>query len=102
MHRQLLPKGKLIIEILAFDTYQRSANSCAILRNNFEKITFHPDQFREYLLSEEVGFRHCEDVGLAYAGFKGPVLIFYKEDIVFTHETNYSEVQWEPSQETDG
>uniref|UniRef100_A0AC34G097 RNA methyltransferase n=1 Tax=Panagrolaimus sp. ES5 TaxID=591445 RepID=A0AC34G097_9BILA len=80
IHRQLRPNGKFILEVLAFDGYRRTANTCSILKNNFDKIEFKPDQFAEYLLSDEIGFRHYEDVGLAYAGFKGPLLIFFKEE----------------------
>uniref|UniRef100_A0AC35FAH1 RNA methyltransferase n=1 Tax=Panagrolaimus sp. PS1159 TaxID=55785 RepID=A0AC35FAH1_9BILA len=80
--KQLRPNGKLILEILEFDGYRRTANTCNILKKNFENISFKPEQFADYLLSEEVGFRHFEDVGLAYAGFKGPLLIFFKDDII--------------------
>lgn len=78
---QLKPKGKLLLEPLNFNSYKRSANSCSILKRNYDQIQFKPEHFRDYLLSE-VGFKHCEDVGIALAGFSGPLLILFKESII--------------------
>ena len=79
---QLKPKGKLLLEPLDFKSYRKTANSCSILKKNFEEIKFKPENFCDYLLSKEVGFQHLEDVGIDLAGFSGPLLIFYKDSIL--------------------
>uniref|UniRef100_A0A7E4ZV65 RNA methyltransferase n=1 Tax=Panagrellus redivivus TaxID=6233 RepID=A0A7E4ZV65_PANRE len=78
IYKQLLPSGRLMIDVLPFESYQNTAKRCNLLQTNCEKIAFRPENFCEYLLSEEIGFRDCADVGVGFAGFNGPLYMFFK------------------------
>ncbi|KAH8414183.1 hypothetical protein KR222_011652 [Zaprionus bogoriensis] len=81
MFLQLRPGGKLILEPQSFDTYKRRKKLTDKIRDNYNAITFKPDDFTAYLLGPEVGFATMELMGLpehCKAGFKRPIQIFSK------------------------
>ncbi|XP_017044300.1 probable RNA methyltransferase CG1239 [Drosophila ficusphila] len=82
MYLQLNPGGKLILEPQSFDGYKRRKKLSEQIRENYQHIKFRPEQFTEYLLSEEVGFTAMELMGTpehCEAGFKRPIQIFSKK-----------------------
>lgn len=81
MYLQLHPGGKLILEPQSFDSYKRRKKLTENIRKNYNAIQFKPDQFSDYLLSQDVGFADMQLMGVpahCQAGFKRPILIFSK------------------------
>lgn len=81
IYAHLRQGGLLILESQPFDNYGRRKRLSDRLRANFYSIQFKPEQFDEYLLSEEVGFKsivHQSITDHKCAGFKRPLKVFQK------------------------
>uniref|UniRef100_A0A915EL59 DNA topoisomerase 2 n=1 Tax=Ditylenchus dipsaci TaxID=166011 RepID=A0A915EL59_9BILA len=68
--------GRLILEPQEFSSYSKKSKMAADMQKNYKDISFKPEQFTEYLLSEEV-----EELGVPEAcskGFERPILVFVK------------------------
>lgn len=81
IYRHLRPGGLLILESQPFDNYGRRKKLSDRLRANFYSIQFHPEQFDNYLLSEEVGFKSIVYQSVTdhqCVGFKRPLKVFSK------------------------
>ena len=77
----LKPGGRFILETQTFESYYKRAKTLPMLKENYKKIEFKPDQFKDYLL-KEIGFETCEDLGVLKAnakGFERPLQIFKKK-----------------------
>jgi len=75
------PGGRFILETQIFESYYKRAKTLPQLKENYKKIQFKPDQFKDYLLNE-VGFETCEDLGVPKAnskGFERPLQVFKKK-----------------------
>uniref|UniRef100_A0A0N5BCY9 RNA methyltransferase n=1 Tax=Strongyloides papillosus TaxID=174720 RepID=A0A0N5BCY9_STREA len=60
----LNPGGKLVLEAQEFKGYYKKAKCDINLARNFSRIKFKPEEFKEYLLSDEVGFEEHEELGI--------------------------------------
>lgn len=81
IYKHLKPGGLLVLEVQPFDNYGRRKKMSDRLRANYYTIKFKPDQFDEYLLSEEVGFKRILTSTTTVhqcAGFKRPLKVFEK------------------------
>lgn len=81
IYKHLKPEGLLILEVQPFDNYGRRKKLSDRLRTNYYSIRFKPEQFDDYLLGEEVGFRkilHSTTTDHECAGFKRPLKVFLK------------------------
>ncbi|KAK3706421.1 hypothetical protein QZH41_018635 [Actinostola sp. cb2023] len=56
IYKHLRPGGRLILEPQPFASYKKKRKLSEKIRANYEKISFKPEQFIDYLLSDEVGF----------------------------------------------
>ena len=77
----LNPGGRLILEAQDFAKYYKRAKMTPDMFELYKSIQFKPEQFKEYLLSEEVGFSECQELGVPAAkskGFERPILVFTK------------------------
>uniref|UniRef100_A0A0K0FQ82 RNA methyltransferase n=1 Tax=Strongyloides venezuelensis TaxID=75913 RepID=A0A0K0FQ82_STRVS len=77
----LNPGGKLVLEAQEFKGYSKKAKLDIDLTRNYTRIKFKPEEFREYLLSDEVGFERHEELGIPQTkdqGFKRVVEVFTK------------------------
>lgn len=66
--------GRFIIEIEGLDAYrklQRKKRMTSEMRDNFEKMCLFPDDFRAFLLSDEIGFKHHETLDTPLARIFG-------------------------------
>lgn len=72
--------GRLIIEPQNFSSYAKRSKLAADLQENFRKIKFLPENFKDYLLSPEIGFSECTELGIPKAkkGFERPIFVFKK------------------------
>lgn len=73
--------GRLIIEPQDFSTYAKRSKLATEMQENFRKIKFFPDNFKDYLLSSEVGFVEFKELGIPKAkskGFERPLYVFKK------------------------
>ncbi|KAL6065196.1 RNA methyltransferase [Balamuthia mandrillaris] len=76
--------GKVVLEPQEWSTYRKKAKLTAVTKKHYQEIRFKPDQFQEYLLSDEVGFKSCEDlqqrldVAKTKQGFKRPIFLLTK------------------------
>ena len=81
MFLMLNPGGRLLLEAQPFNSYSRRKNLSGKIRKNYDSIVFKPNQFVDYLMSEEVGFASYEALGVAEntsRGFQRPVYVFTK------------------------
>lgn len=62
VYRNLRPGGRFILETQRYETYRKHLKLHPTMAQNYEKMRFFPDAFHGYLLSEEVGFKHVEDI----------------------------------------
>uniref|UniRef100_A0AC35GNW5 RNA methyltransferase n=1 Tax=Panagrolaimus sp. PS1159 TaxID=55785 RepID=A0AC35GNW5_9BILA len=79
--KNLRPGGRLIVEPQDFITYWKRAKTVDELRENYKKIEFKPEQFKDYLLNE-IGFVSFEELSIPQAnskGFERPLQVFRKE-----------------------
>uniref|UniRef100_A0A0N5ALM6 RNA methyltransferase n=1 Tax=Syphacia muris TaxID=451379 RepID=A0A0N5ALM6_9BILA len=85
----LRPGGKLFLEPQGHESYYRRAKMNADLMENYKKLKFLPDSFKEYLL-HEVGFESVEELDVPKAktkGFDRPIQV-YKKKLFFEHKEN--------------
>lgn len=83
MYMQLRPGGCLILEPQGWPSYNRKKKLTDVIWKNYNSIEFFPHQFREYLLSPEVGFSHCRILDIPQhiaKGFCRPISMFVKGD----------------------
>jgi len=81
MHKQLKPNGILILEPQPIWSYERKKALTETTLKNYNSIKFKPDQFKNYLLSDEVGFTSCDSIdptNQKSKGFQRPIFIFHK------------------------
>ena len=81
MYNHLHEGGVLVLEVQPFDNYHRKKKLSDRLRSNFDSIRFKPDQFNEFLLSEEVGFKkiiYSTKTQHECEGFRRPLEVFLK------------------------
>ncbi|XP_014662942.1 PREDICTED: 7SK snRNA methylphosphate capping enzyme-like [Priapulus caudatus] len=91
IYAQLRPGGHLIMEAQGWPSYAKSKNTSDKTRTNYSKIRMRPDQYSEYLLSNEVGFSTCELVDCPCnpaKGYKRPIYLFRKP--LSTHHRSVS------------
>uniref|UniRef100_A0A914BXI3 RNA methyltransferase n=1 Tax=Acrobeloides nanus TaxID=290746 RepID=A0A914BXI3_9BILA len=67
----LRPNGRFILESQPYSSYRKRSKINDILRENYRSIKFFPEQFREYLLTKEIGFSTCEELRVPNASSKG-------------------------------
>ncbi|KAK3593258.1 hypothetical protein CHS0354_012348 [Potamilus streckersoni] len=83
IYRQLRPGGQLVLEPQSWSSYKKKKKLTEAIHKNFQSIQLKPDQFKEYLLSKEVGFTSCElkDVPFNVSkGFRRPIMLFTKAE----------------------
>ncbi|KAI1292412.1 hypothetical protein EDD11_008781 [Mortierella claussenii] len=59
IYNSLAPNGILLLEPQAYATYAKRKKITAEMLQTYEGIVFRPEQFQEYLLSSEIGFKEC-------------------------------------------
>ncbi|KAF9291661.1 hypothetical protein BGZ68_002983 [Mortierella alpina] len=57
VYKSLAPGGLFLVEPQAYSTYNRRCKILPKMKEHYDAMTFMPDHFRDYLLSDEVGFR---------------------------------------------
>lgn len=83
-HACLRVGGRFFLEPQPWSSYRKRATLTPTIQKHFGEIRLRPTHFRDYLLSEAVGFRRAETVDVPYAdgaaaGFKRrPLLVFVK------------------------
>lgn len=81
IYNHLKPGGLLVLEAQPFDNYGRRKKLSDRLRANYYSIQFKPDQFDDFLLSSEVGFKeivYSTTTDHKCTGFKRPLKVFAK------------------------
>lgn len=79
--KQLRPGGCLILETQNFKSYSKRKKLTPQITENYKKIIFKPNQFKEYLLGDEIGFKEFFMMGTPnhlQQGFKRPIEVFVK------------------------
>lgn len=79
--RQLHAGGVFILEAQPWSSYKRKKKLTERIYSNFQSITFRPEEFNDYLLSSEVGFREVFPLQMANhatKGFRRPIYVFRK------------------------
>uniref|UniRef100_A0A1Y1L154 RNA methyltransferase n=1 Tax=Photinus pyralis TaxID=7054 RepID=A0A1Y1L154_PHOPY len=96
MYAQLRPGGKLILEPQNWASYKGKKKLTEKIYKNYNSIQFFPENFTQYLLSNDVGFAKSEILGFPQhhaRGFQRPVQVYTKSH-VFSSErsenSNYS------------
>ena len=62
VYRNLRPGGRFILETQRYDSYRKHRRVHVEMEANYARMRFFPESFHDYLLSEEVGFKHVEDI----------------------------------------
>ncbi|KAH7696468.1 Protein Y17G7B.18 a, partial [Aphelenchoides avenae] len=62
VYRNLRPGGRFILETQRYDSYRKHRRVHPEMEANYARMRFFPESFHDYLLSEEVGFKHVEDI----------------------------------------
>ncbi|KAI8602760.1 Bicoid-interacting protein 3-domain-containing protein [Dissophora ornata] len=70
VYRSLAPGGIFLLEPQAFETYNRRSKLTPVMQENYKAMTFKPQNFQEYLLSDKVGFREAMHLGHSEGGAK--------------------------------
>lgn len=81
MYLQLKPNGRLILEPQQFWSYKRRKALTETTLKNYNLIKLKPEMFKDYLLSDEIGFRSCELIeppNNDSKGFQRSIYIFQK------------------------
>lgn len=92
---QLRPGGKLILELQNWPSYRKKKRMTSQIYENYKRVNFPPQQFADYLLSQEVGFSHYYTLGVTQhlsKGFKRPIILFVKGDFTPREATKWSDV----------
>ncbi|KAF5306161.1 hypothetical protein FQR65_LT07437 [Abscondita terminalis] len=96
MYSQLRPGGKLILEPQNWASYKSKKKLTEKIYKTYNSIQFFPENFTQYLLSNEVGFAKSEILGFPQhqaKGFQRPIQVYTKSH-VFSSErsenSNYS------------
>lgn len=96
MFKQLNDGGVLILEPQPWKGYKRRKNLSPSTKANYESIKLKPDQFQEYLLSEEVGFKSCTPIELPAEhpakGFQRPIFVYRKGDRSITNQNGINAI----------
>lgn len=71
MHKQLHSGGCLILEPQPWKSYHRRKNLTSEIFDNYQNIKFFPIDFKEFLMSESVGFRLCYKLSTPQHSSKG-------------------------------
>jgi len=69
--KHLRPGGRFILEFQDYKTYYKRAKILPDMMENYKKLKLMPDGFKDYLLSDEVGFEKCEELTTPHAISKG-------------------------------
>lgn len=81
MYRQLKNGGRLILEAQPWKGYKRRKKLTPQIMQHYQAIKLFPNEFEEYLLSDEVGFSECvclEVPSHVAKGFQRPIRVFVK------------------------
>ncbi|KAF9983797.1 hypothetical protein BGZ75_004732 [Mortierella antarctica] len=57
VYKSLAPGGLFLVEPQAYSTYNRRCKILTKMKEHYDAMTFMPEHFRDYLLSDNVGFR---------------------------------------------
>lgn len=80
--RQLKDDGVLLLEAQNWKSYKRRKSLTLQINANFKDIQLRPDQFHDYLLSEEIGFESTFPITFQEQhridGFKRPIVAYRK------------------------
>lgn len=80
-YNHLKPGGLFILEAQPFDNYSRRKRTSDRLKANFYSIQLKPEEFDNYLLSDEIGFKEIiyeSKINHQCKGFKRPLKVFMK------------------------
>ncbi|RWS29443.1 7SK snRNA methylphosphate capping enzyme-like protein [Leptotrombidium deliense] len=83
IYAELKPGGILILEPQPMSSYKRKKCYTPETLRNFSEIKLKPQQFSDYLLSEEVGFKSCKVIDTpehSSKGFQRQILMFEKAE----------------------
>ncbi|KAG8179241.1 hypothetical protein JTE90_004069 [Oedothorax gibbosus] len=92
MFAQLRYGGVLILEPQPWFTYAASKKITPAIYNTYQSLKLRPDKFCNYLLSNEVGFSSCQELGKTFnyrKGYRQNIFILKKEN-PNTQEPNFS------------
>ncbi|XP_055847543.1 probable RNA methyltransferase CG1239 [Episyrphus balteatus] len=81
MYAQLRHGGRLILEPQPWDGYKRRKKLTPEIFKNYREINFKPQDFTDYLLSSEVGFKSVTLLAVPdhrTEGFRRPIQLFLK------------------------
>lgn len=85
MYKQLKENGVLILEAQNWKSYKRRKSLTPDINAHFKDIQLKPDQFHDYLLSEEIGFASSFVINLpqehSINGFKRPIIAYRKQKV---------------------
>lgn len=85
MYKQLKENGVLILEAQNWKSYKRRKSLTPGINAHFKDIQLKPDQFHDYLLSEEIGFDSSFVINLpqehSINGFKRPLIAYRKQKV---------------------
>ncbi|KAL7050402.1 hypothetical protein ACKWTF_004066 [Chironomus riparius] len=92
---QLRPGGKLILELQNWPSYKKKKKMTEQIYENYKNIKFHPSNFADFLLSQEIGFSHFYTLGVTQhlsKGFKRPIYLFVKGEFTPKAACKWSDV----------
>ncbi|KFD70733.1 hypothetical protein M514_06034 [Trichuris suis] len=81
VYRNLKPGGRFLLEPQPFNSYKKRKAICPEMLENYNRISFYPEHFDQYLKSEEVGFVSGVTVGIpehSSKGFCRPLMLYTK------------------------
>lgn len=76
--------GSLLLEPQSWTSYKKKAKLNKNTWDNYNRITFKPNDFTKYLLSKEVGFSTCRTIAMPQnksKGFRRPIFLFTKLEV---------------------
>lgn len=78
----LRDQGSFIIEIQPYESYHKKTKSNETFKHNLKEMALKPEKFEEYLLSNEIGFKRIQHLGVSRhesKGFQRPIIRCVKE-----------------------
>lgn len=81
VYSQLNDGGLFILEAQPWSSYKKKKKLTDAIFEQFKQITFRPDEFNRYLLSEEINFREMFELKVTdhmMKGFRRPIYAFRK------------------------